>query len=128
MSITQEERESITKRYRAILSGMGLDVGLAEGCAESEIKGKDPTPALRQMMEYQATLSAFMDKPDKVTQETKQDNEMEDLKAEIESYMLDGRGTAAYHPKEQPDNRQEDPKTAKLRNEIESIMFGSRTA
>ena len=126
MSITQEERESITRRYRAILSGMGLDVGLAEGCAESEIKGGNPMTALQRMREYQAMTAIGKEM---ATQEVKKDSEAEDLKEEIEAVMLHGKGTAAYH-QEQPeqDTRNEDPKTARLRNEIESIMFGGRTA
>ena len=127
MSITQEERESITRRYRAILDGMGLDTSLAEGCAESEIKGGNPMTALQSMREYHAAVSAVSEADSMVTQETKKDSEAEDLRNEIEGYMLHGKGTAAYH-QEQPDNRHEDPKTAKLRNEIESIMFAGRMA
>lgn len=91
------ERENTIRRYRAILDGMGLDAGLAEGCARCEINGGNPLPALRRIVGYQASLTPVKDNPGEVMPQTRRDEETEALRSEIEDIMLHGKGTAEYH-------------------------------
>ena len=102
MDITASEHENAIRRYRAILDGMGLDTGLAEGCAQCEINGGDPLPALRRIVGYQATLSAVKDNPREVMPQARRDETEEELRTEIENIMLYGKGTAEYHRSEPP--------------------------
>ena len=92
MGITAEHESTIAK-YRAILSGMQLDTALAEACAKSEMSGNDPMSALRHMVEYQAVRD---NTGGEVVPHTRQDGETEDLRKEIENYMLFGLGTAEF--------------------------------
>ena len=131
----QSADEKALQRYQQILSGCGLDIGFAEMLSKAE--EKDPEGAaslLRGMVEGAAVMKAKqMAENPTATQEVKKDSEAEDLRNQIEGIMLNGSLTAekCLHPGEadHTDNlRNEDPKTAALRAEIEKHMFSGRMA